>query len=85
MAQGCLKCLKYTMCVANFLCFVRMSQPSSAWLRDEPASIFIKQRDGVGGGSGVVQLNQQQIEYYDRLHYHTVVHQQQNILPYNSQ
>ncbi|XP_021164963.2 leukocyte surface antigen CD53 [Fundulus heteroclitus] len=22
MAQGCLKCLKYTMCVANFLCFV---------------------------------------------------------------
>ncbi|KAG7234272.1 hypothetical protein INR49_005233 [Caranx melampygus] len=22
MAQGCLKCLKYTMCVANFLCFM---------------------------------------------------------------
>ncbi|KAK2837752.1 hypothetical protein Q5P01_014964 [Channa striata] len=22
MAQGCLKCLKYTMCVANFLCFL---------------------------------------------------------------
>ncbi|XP_029960590.1 leukocyte surface antigen CD53-like [Salarias fasciatus] len=22
MAQGCLKCLKYTMCVANFLCFI---------------------------------------------------------------
>ncbi|GLD52426.1 tetraspanin-9-like isoform X2 [Lates japonicus] len=21
MAQGCLKCLKYTMCIANFLCF----------------------------------------------------------------
>ncbi|XP_018524062.1 leukocyte surface antigen CD53 [Lates calcarifer] len=22
MAQGCLKCLKYTMCIANFLCFM---------------------------------------------------------------
>ncbi|XP_070690615.1 leukocyte surface antigen CD53-like [Pempheris klunzingeri] len=22
MAQGCLKCLKYTMCAANFLCFI---------------------------------------------------------------
>ncbi|XP_071767629.1 leukocyte surface antigen CD53-like [Centroberyx gerrardi] len=22
MAQGCLKCLKYTMCVVNFLCFI---------------------------------------------------------------
>ncbi|XP_040010817.1 leukocyte surface antigen CD53-like [Xiphias gladius] len=22
MAQGCLKCLKYTMCVANFFCFI---------------------------------------------------------------
>lgn len=22
MAQGCLKCLKYTMCVANFMCFI---------------------------------------------------------------
>ncbi|XP_038129801.1 leukocyte surface antigen CD53 [Cyprinodon tularosa] len=22
MAQGCLKCLKYTMCIANFLCFI---------------------------------------------------------------
>lgn len=33
MAQGCLKCLKYTMCVANFLCFVRTSQSSSTAFR----------------------------------------------------
>lgn len=33
MAQGCLKCLKLTMCAANFLCFVRMSLSSSITLR----------------------------------------------------
>lgn len=33
MAQGCLKCLKLTMCAANFLCFVRMSLSTSITLR----------------------------------------------------
>ena len=33
MAQGCLRCLKLTMCAANFLCFVRMFLSSSITLR----------------------------------------------------